>query len=89
MPISSLTSLKKLWAFHLPISQKNTNRHDKIEFKAETICLTLIKHVCYYKIKMLFATAKSYLTSYLFLLTYYFPKNPAILGKSEEVRVKK
>ena len=38
---------------------------------------------------MLFAFAKSYLTSYLFLFTYYFPKNPAILGKSEEARGKK
>ncbi len=38
---------------------------------------------------MLFATAKSYLTSYLFPFTYYFPKNPANLGKSEEVRGKK
>ena len=38
---------------------------------------------------MLFASAKSYLTSYLLLFTYYFPKNPAFLGKSEEVRGKK
>ena len=38
---------------------------------------------------MLFATAKSYLTSYLLPFTYYFPKNPAILGKSEEVKGKK
>ena len=40
-------------------------------------------------IKMLFAKAKSYLTYYLFPFTYYFPKNPAIQGKSEEVRGKK
>ena len=38
---------------------------------------------------MLFALAKSYLTSYLFLFTYYFQKNPAVLGKSEEVKGKK
>ena len=38
---------------------------------------------------MLFAKAKSYLTYYLFPFTYYFPKNSAIQGKSEEVRGKK
>ena len=38
---------------------------------------------------MLFAKAKSYLTYYLFHFTYYFPKNPAKLSKSEEVRGKK
>ena len=40
-------------------------------------------------IKMLFATTKSYLTYYLLPFTYYFPKNPAKLSKSEEVRGKK
>ena len=38
---------------------------------------------------MLFALAKSYLTYYFLPFTYYFQKNPAILGKSEEVRGKK
>ena len=38
---------------------------------------------------MLFALAKSYLTYYFLPFTYYFPKNPAILGKREEVRGKK
>jgi len=33
---------------------------------------------------MLFTKVKSYLTYYLFPFTYYFPKNPANLGKSEE-----
>ena len=28
-------------------------------------------------------------TYYLLLFTYYFPKNPAVLGKSEEVKGKK
>ena len=37
---------------------------------------------------MLFALAKSYLTYYFLPFTYYFPKNPAILGKSEEVKSK-
>ena len=31
-----------------------------------------------------FADAKSYLTSSLFTITYYFAKNPAKLVKSEE-----
>ena len=33
---------------------------------------------------MLFASAKSYLTSSLFTITYYLAKNPAKLVKSEE-----
>ena len=33
---------------------------------------------------MLFATVKSYLTSSLFTITYYFAKNPAKLVKNEE-----
>ena len=37
---------------------------------------------------MLFAKARSYLTYYLFPFTYYLPKNPAILGKGEEVKSK-
>ena len=38
---------------------------------------------------MLFAKAKSHLTYYFFPFTYYFPKNPAKLSKSEEVKGKK
>jgi len=38
---------------------------------------------------MLFAQAKSYHTYYFFHFTYYFPKNPAKLSKSEEVKGKK
>ena len=38
---------------------------------------------------MLFAKAKSYHTYYFLPFTYYLPKNPAKLSKSEEVRGKK
>lgn len=64
-----------------------------IDFHISTAFLISLYHKTFYFstfiIKMLFATAKSYLTSYLFPFTYYFPKNPAISGKSEEVRGKK
>ena len=44
---------------------------------------------CRERKNLLFASAKNYRTFSLLLITYYFAKNPAALGKSEEVRGKK